>query len=61
MNFHYYKMDLSHSTSGAESIGGKQIGSESRIGSRQQSPHGGATVCKLCTVMVECRDALFNI
>jgi hypothetical protein len=44
MNFHYFKMDLSHSTSGAERIGGEQIGSEGRIGARQQSPHGGATV-----------------
>jgi hypothetical protein len=57
MNFHYKKMDPSSHTSGAERIGGKQIGSEGRIGSRQQSPHGGATVH--VQAMVECRDALF--
>ncbi len=50
-------MDPSSHTSGAERIGGKQIGSEGRIGSRQQSPHGGATVH--VQAMVECRDALF--
>jgi hypothetical protein len=35
MNFHYYKMDPSYSTSGAERIGGEKIGSEGRIGARQ--------------------------
>jgi hypothetical protein len=44
MNFNYYKMEPSHSTSGAERIGGEEVGSEGRIGARQQSPHGAATV-----------------
>jgi hypothetical protein len=37
-------MDTSHSTSRAERIGGEEIGSKGRIGARQQSPHGAATV-----------------